>query len=164
MKLNASTCKQCGHKDQPVYLRARCGVRYWEDATVNGEADDDGSRIPCRDGTAEDNDEHGGGDWTPTIVLATGQIERWSLGTTASVHYKICDDGEYELLDSDRRVIARKEGYVPKIMSPGGRGYGDYVIMNVGPDGRIAGWTPEFVTRGLMDLSEDTEVIESGDR
>lgn len=23
------------------YLRARCGVRYWEDATVNGEEDTD---------------------------------------------------------------------------------------------------------------------------
>ena len=28
------------------YLRAECGVRYWEDATVNGVEDTDGKLIP----------------------------------------------------------------------------------------------------------------------
>lgn len=59
------------------YLRVRCGVRYWEDATVNGVRDDDGSRIPCRDG---------GGNWCPTIDLGTGKIENWPEGTTARLH------------------------------------------------------------------------------
>ena len=52
------------------YLRARCGVRYWEDATVNGETDEDGSRIPCRKGD----------DWCPLIELESGQIEGWPEG------------------------------------------------------------------------------------
>ena len=122
------------------YLRARCGVRYWEDADVNGEQDTDGSRIPCRKGTAADNDRLGGGDWCPTIELATGRIEDWPEGTTARIHYKVCDDGEYTLLDSDRNVVKAIDGYVPDIMCPGGRGYGDYVIMAVGADGTIADW------------------------
>lgn len=57
-------------KSVPVkYLRARCGVRYWEDGEVNGVEDTDGSRIPCRQGTAADNDKLGGGNWCPTIRL-----------------------------------------------------------------------------------------------
>ena len=76
------------------FLRARCGVRYWEDGTINGEEDADGSRIPCRDGTPADNDSLGGGNWCPIIDLETGRIEGWPEGTTASVHYKCCDDGD----------------------------------------------------------------------
>lgn len=52
------------------YLRARCGVRYWEDGTVNGVQDDDGSRIPCRNGTAA-----GGGE-----VLADERVGDRGLG------------------------------------------------------------------------------------
>lgn len=117
------------------YLRVRCGVRYWEDATVNGVRDDDGSRIPCRDG---------GGNWCPTIDLGTGKIENWPEGTTARLHYKVCDDGDYALLDSGRNVVKAIDGYVPSIMCPGGQGYGDYVIMTVGADGVIADWRADL--------------------
>lgn len=122
------------------YLRARCGVRYWEDGIINGVQDDDGSRIPCRDGTADDNDKLGGGNWCPTIDLDTGKIEGWPEGTTARLHYKVCDDGDYALIGADRTVLKAIKGYVPDIMCPGGMGYGDYVIMRIGPDGVIADW------------------------
>ncbi len=122
------------------YLRARCGVRYWEDATVNGEEDTDGSRIPLREGTAADNDHLGGGNWCPTIDIDTGIIENWPKGTTASVHYKCCDDGDYELLDAERNVVKAIKGYVPSIMCPEDCGYGDYVIMEIDGDGKIANW------------------------
>lgn len=132
-------------KSVPVkYIRARCGVRYWEDATVNGEQDEDGSRIPLRVGTAADNDHLGGGDWCPTIDLDTGVIESWPNGTTASVHYKVCDDGDYELLDADRNVVKAIDGYVPSIMCPEGEGYGDYVIMEIDSNGRIAKWVADL--------------------
>ena len=134
------------------YLRVRCGVRYWEDAIVNGERDEDGSRIPCREGTAADNDHLGGGNWRPTIVLETGRIEDWPEGTRAQVHYKVCDDGDYELLDADRKVVqTRIREYVPAIMCPGDDGYGDYVIMSIGADGVIDDWRvdlSEFEERG----------------
>lgn len=121
------------------YLRARCGVRYWDDATVNGVEDADGSRIPLRDGTSADNDQSGG-FWCPTIDLETGIIENWPTGTTANIHYKVCDEGEYELLDADRNVVVAIDGYVPQIMCPEGSGYGDYVIMQIDGDGKIANW------------------------
>lgn len=135
-------------KRVPVkYLQAECGVRYWEDATVNGAVDTDGSLIPCRD--PKPNDSLGGGTWLPVIDLETGKIEGWPEGTTADIHYKVCDDGAYHLLDADRVVISSIDGYVPKIMCPEGDGYGDYVIMSVGPDGTIAKWK--------VDLSEFSE-------
>jgi len=128
------------HDVEVAYLRARCGVRYWEDAIVNGVRDEDGSRIPCRLGTAADNNRLGGGDWCPTIELATGRIESWPEGTTAKIHYKVCDDGDYDLLDASRNVVKSIDGYVPSIMCPDDSGDGDYVIMTIGPDGVIANW------------------------
>jgi hypothetical protein len=111
------------------YFEAEAGVRYWEDARVNGIEDDDGSRIPCRVGDA----------WCPTIELATGQIVGWPSGATADIHYKVCDDGRYWLLDADGKRIAERDGYVPSaFLCHGDNGYGDYIILTIGPDGRIA--------------------------
>lgn len=126
------------------YLRARCGVRYWEDAEINGVQDEDGSRIPCRDGTADDNDVLGGGNWCPVIDLDTGIIEGWPAGTVASIHYKVCDDGDYALLDAERNVVMAIEGYVPNIMCPEGGGFGHYVIMEIDGNGRIAKWCADL--------------------
>lgn len=115
-------------------LRAECGVRYWEDATVNGVEDEDGDLIPLRSGDC----------WNPTIMLETGQILDWPQGTTASIHYKVCDEGIYSLLSPSGEVVAKIDGYVPKIMCPKDSGFGDYVIMDIGPDGVIADWHPDL--------------------
>lgn len=112
------------------YLSADCGVRYWEDGEVNGVEDTDGKLIPLRVKDA----------WCPTIDLETGVIQEWPQGTTADVHYKVCDAGIYKLLDGEKSVVATIDGYVPSMMCPGGNGYGDYVIMSIGPDGKIADW------------------------
>lgn len=128
--------------NQPVkvnarFLRARCGVRYWEDGTVNGVEDVDGSLSPCREGES----------WTPLIDIDAGRIVDWPIGTTAALHYKVCDDGDYALLDGDMGELIRIDGYVPAMLSPGDPGGGsDYVIMEIGADGIIADW--------LADLSD----------
>ena len=111
-------------------LRAQCGVRYWEDATVNGVVDEDGTLIPCRVGDY----------WCPTIILETGQIMEWPEGTIADIYYKVCDDGFYYLLAPSGEVVSRRKGYVPSMLCPSKNGFGDYVIMSVGPDGVIEGW------------------------
>lgn len=116
------------------YLKAECGVRYWEDGEVDGTEDTDGELIPLRVKDA----------WCPIIDLETGVIEDWPAGTTASLHYKVCDAGRYQLLDAEKNVVRDIEGYVPKIMSPGGRGYGDYVIMTIGTDGKIENWSVDL--------------------
>lgn len=130
-------------KSVPVkFLQAECGVRYWEDGCVNGVQDTDGALIPLRD--PKPNDHLGGGTWHLTIDLDTGRIENWPAGTTADVHYKVCDAGAYHLLDADRNVVASINGYVPSLMCPEGEGYGDYLIMKIGPDGTIANWKADL--------------------
>jgi hypothetical protein len=125
------TVKVIEEKDVEVrYLLAECGVRYWEDAKVNGVEDTEGDLIPCREGDM----------WKPLIELATGKIINWNVGTEASIHYKVCDAGVYKLLDGDNGVIKEIDGYVPKIMCPDDSGFGDYVIMKVDTDGIIQDW------------------------
>ena len=115
-------------------IRAECEVRYWEDATVNGVDDEDGQLIPCRVGDI----------WNPTIMLETGKVLDWPKGTSADIHYKVCDAGRYRLLTPAGEVAAEIDGYVPKVMCPGGSGFGDYVIMKIDENGQIADWHPDI--------------------
>ena len=124
------------------FLRAEANVRYWEDAEVNGQVDEDGSLIPLRSGDC----------WCPTIDLDSGTIPDWPDGVTASIHYKVCDEGTYTLINEAGDEVRRIEGYVPAIMSPGGSGYGDYIIMQIDGAGKIANWR---VT--LDEFQEDDE-------
>jgi hypothetical protein len=112
------------------FLKVEAGVRYWEDADVNDEPDEDGKLIPFRVGDT----------WCPTIDLDGGFVVDWPKATTANVHYKVCDEGVYTLLDDTGEPVRQIEGYVPKIMSPGGSGYGDYIIMSIDGEGSIADW------------------------
>ena len=112
------------------YLIVEAEVRYWEDATVNDEEDELGTKIPCREGEA----------WCPVIDIDEGLIINWTSGIKANIHYKVCDAGFYELRQRDHKLIIRKDGYVPSCLSPGGNGYGDYIIMNVDENGIIDKW------------------------
>lgn len=118
-----------------VHLLIDIGPRYWEDAVVdNIEEMEDAPRIPLREGDR----------WILRIEVDTGRILDWPAGVTARTHYKVCDDGLYRLLDGNRTVLAEREGYVPPFLSPLENGYGDYVILDIGPDGRISGWNPDI--------------------
>lgn len=130
---------------QATYFEAEAGVRYWEDAKVNGVQDDLGALVPCRIGDA----------WCPTIEIATGKIVGWPEGTTADIHYKVCDDGRYWLLDKDgTRIAKRKSDYVPDdFLCHGDNGYGDYIILTAGSDGQIADYRhPEIVRDEWLSL------------
>jgi hypothetical protein len=121
---------------KPKYLIVEAGVRYWEDATVNGVEDKDGSLIPFRSK----------GTWNPTIEIETGLIRDWPQGTSASVHYKVCDSGSYLLAEEDgNRVMQIIENYVPRCLCPLEEGYGDYIIMKIDGEGRIEGWNEETI-------------------
>lgn len=111
------------------YLQVEVQVRYWEDSIFNGEYDVNG-QIPCREGDL----------WKPLIDIEYGIILNWVIGKTAQIHYKVCDGGVYTLLDSDKNKVISKEGYVPKIMCPKDSGYGDYIIMDIDENGKIADW------------------------
>jgi hypothetical protein len=125
------------------YLQAKAEVRYWEDATIDGVEDEDGTLTPCRDGDL----------WCPLIDIDTGKITNWKEGVEADIHFKVCDAGTYQLLDENKKVILEKEGYVPDIMCPEGAGYGDYIIMKIDKDGIIANWDAEDID----DFTDDEE-------
>lgn len=121
---------------QATYLEVSAGVRYWDDAKINDTEDTDGTLIPFRKGE----------NWAPVIRLADGMVMDWPQGTTADVHFKVCDAGEYWLLDAGRKRVAKWAGhYVPDdFLCPGDNGYGDYIILKISVDGLIEKWrTPD---------------------
>lgn len=114
-------------------LEVEAGVRYWEDAEVNGVEDVDGNLIPFRVGDY----------WCPKIDIDKGVVIDWPKGTKADIHYKVCDNGSYFMKDADGNTVASIESdYVPSIMCPQGGGYGDYIIMHIDENGVIAKWRP----------------------
>lgn len=123
-------------------LIVSAGVRYWEDARINGTEDEQGTLVPMRKGDR----------WCPIIELASGRVLDWPLGVTADLHYKVCDDGEYWLADDNNAKLAKygtdptDTSYVPNdILCIGDNGYGDYIILTVGADGLIVGWKPPVI-------------------
>jgi hypothetical protein len=112
-----------------VFLFVSANVRYWEDATVSGFEDTDGTLIPFRVGDL----------WNPTIDLDEGFVVNWPIGTTASINYKVCDAGEYWLADSEGKKTHKWSGYyVPdRFLCHGDTGYGDYITLEIGSDGKI---------------------------
>lgn len=118
---------------EATHIEVEAGVRYWEDADVDGVTDDDGSRIPCRTGDA----------WCPTIDLATGAVIGWPAGVHAIIHYKVSDAGRYWLLNAAGERIAKWKGfYVPDrfLCHDGEEGYGDYIILEIDGAGAIRGY------------------------
>lgn len=123
-----------GQKFNAKYLNVSAKIRYWEDAKVNGAEDISGDLIPCRNGEY----------WEPVINLETGRIANWAQGVFADIHYKVCDEGAYTLRGENAEQIACIDGYVPKIMCPGGEGYGDHIIMKINEFGFIEKWKARF--------------------
>lgn len=106
-------------------------VRYWEDTEVNGVDDEIGGFIPCRVGDS----------WKPIIDIDSGIILNWNRGTTAKVHYKVCDECSWELLDDKANIVLSEEdGYVPDTLCPKEPGDGDYIIMDIDENGKINDW------------------------
>jgi len=117
------------------YLQVSAGVRYWDDGSVDGVEDTEGTLIPF-----------GGGDyWDIKIDIETGFIVDWPTGVSASVHYKVCDDGHYNLQSEDGETLETHEGYAISCMSPEKNGYGDYIIMSIDNLGHIRGWDSDAV-------------------
>ena len=126
MKAKIKTTKEV----EITTLLVDAGVRYWEDAAVNGTEDEQGDLIPCRDGER----------WKPIIDIESGVITNWTKGVVANVHYKICDDGIYHLADAEGNILLTKDGYVPNILDVERDSYGDYIILNIDENGKIANW------------------------
>lgn len=115
--------------EQANHIEVEAEVRYWEDASVNGVEDTDGTLIPGRAGDL----------WKIQIDLLDGIVVDWPAGIEADIHYKVCDQGEYWLTDVSGKRLAKWKGhYVPgDFLCHGDNGYGDYIIMSVAVGGGI---------------------------
>lgn len=122
-------------------LIVSASVRYWEDSSINGVPDNDGTLTPLRSGSF----------WVPVIELGSGTVRNWPSGVQADIHFKVCDAGEYWLGDLKEKKLFKWAGdYVPdRLLAVGSSGYGDYIILEIGADGVIKGWNPP-----LLDSSE----------
>ena len=78
--------------------------------------------------------------WQIEIDINKGCILNWPNGVTAHVNYKVCDDGKYEIYDSNKKLIIEKKGYVPEIFGQDDANFGDYVSMTIDDEGRIKNW------------------------
>ena len=116
-------------------LLCQMGVRSWEDGLVNGQ--EDKNNDPQMPFAMCDK-------WCIEIDLESGKILDWPEGVLASIHYKVCDDGYYALLDASGDELVSKHGYVPAMLSPDGEGCGDYAIMTIGLDGKIENWLADL--------------------
>lgn len=144
------------------YLKVDAGVRYWEDAEVNGIGDtnceetNNSPAMPCAEFIGEQYRILHGENWRwrPLIDIETGKIVNWKQGTTANIHYKVCDDFVCDILGADEDVIESYSGYVPSVMCPADEGYGDYIIMNINENGFIQGWNKQLILK-LIKQEED---------
>jgi len=106
-------------------------IKDWSESIINNVEDAKGTLTPCR----IDN------FWKPVIDINTGIIKNWVQGVKAEVCFKVIDGGSYYLNDEDGNIVLSIEkGYVPKIACPKEEGYGDYIIMDIDENGKIADW------------------------
>jgi hypothetical protein len=99
------------------------------DVAVRYDDEDMPYDAPLRDGKS----------WKAVINLDEGRIENWPLGKTLSFRdMKVCDEGIYVLLDTDKNEIMRIGGYVPNKLLPGD--YGDYLSLDIDHNGKITNW------------------------
>ena len=82
--------------------------------------------------------------WIFDIDLETGHIVDWPEGTTANIHYKVCDDGTYCLKSADGEVLVEKDMYVPNFLSIDDEGFGDYILFRVDEHGNIVNWKKDL--------------------
>ena len=128
-------------------------VRYWDNGRINGERDDEKCpTMPCV--AKGDKGYH----WLPIIDIETGQIRNWREGTTAEIHYKVCDEFECRIIEEkggERCLIKEYEGYVPRFMCPKEEGYGDYIIMDINENGYIQNWDKATVLNFIENNEEE---------
>ena len=114
------------------FIKISAKVRYWDDAEIDGIVSEVGADVPFKTDDL----------WQPVIDIDTGIIVDWPIGTTASFHFKVCDAGNYYLLDKDKREVAsRLNNYVPDGLCHGDSGFGDYIIFKVDETGQIINYT-----------------------
>lgn len=124
------------------YIRVNAYIPFWEDAYVNGVADDnDSPTIPCASSC--------NCYWQPLIEIETGQVLNWQKGVSAETNYKVRDRFKCDFLDEKNETVKSFRGYVPEFMYPGKNGWEDYIMLNINEEGYIERWDKNLVEEFL---------------
>ena len=128
MKLSVKVEKEVEAK----FIKVSANVRYWDDATINGDQCQSGDNVPFKNGDL----------WEPVIDIDNGVVIDWPEGVGAKFHFKVCDAGSYYLLDWEFNVLVSiEDNYVPSGLCHGDSGFGDYIIFNVNGKGEIENYS-----------------------
>ena len=142
-----------------LFVKAR--ARYPEDSTLRQlpeydwiEDDANQPKMPCMSYVQE---QWCGGAWywCPVIELETGKIINWRQGVCASISYKVVDEFDCYITDSNDKIVARYNGYVPSFMAIDEEGYGDYVYLTINEDGYIENWSFDEYDFKKLDETEE---------
>jgi hypothetical protein len=113
-------------------LRIKAWVRFYEDSEING-VDDINEEMFGINQTSK--------MWEIDIDLENNSIIGWN-GVEAKINYKVCDAGEYFLIDTETNEKKQYvDDYVPDCISHEDDGsYGDYIIFSVNTKGEISSY------------------------
>lgn len=146
-----------------LFVKAR--VRYPEDSTLRqlpeyDWIEDDATHpgMPCMGWDEAIYNGRSYGEswfWCPVIELETGKIINWRQGVCASISYKVVDEFDCYITDSDDKIVARYNGYVPSFMAIDDEGYGDYVYLTINEDGYIENWSFDEYDFKKLDEAEE---------
>jgi hypothetical protein len=73
-----------------------------------------------------------GNTWSVVIDLINHKILDWPQGRSASVFMKVRDEGTYQLLDAEQKIIGEIKGYVPDFIPNEHR---DYIDLEIDDEG-----------------------------
>jgi hypothetical protein len=76
------------------------------------------------------------------IDVIEGKVLNWN-GEKVHLFDKICDGGTYELIYDGEVVDSVENDCVPDFLCIGDDGYGDYIGLDINPDGTIKDWGEE---------------------
>jgi hypothetical protein len=129
---------------------------YLDDSRVNGvDCTDDALSMPFTSRNPDDDARNG--LWDIEIDVDSGTIIGWPQGTTADVHYKVCDEGTYTLVKDDGSTQEYQD-YVPDFLAIGDYGYGDYIIFSVDESGKILPIKINPEPEGLLEWSKQAVI------
>ncbi len=88
-----------------------------------------------------------------TINVKERKVVDWDTKYSYwKVFAKPKDEGVYDFLDKDFKLICRQDGYVPNEFVPPKEGFGDYIEISVDTDGNVDGWyEPTDVNKFVCD-------------
>lgn len=151
----------------------KAGVRYWCDCEYsedNGEhwveAEDDDeatdeamkAHIPFI--VKEDIGYKPSDYWNIVIDINSGKVLGWPEGFCIRTHFKICDDGLYQVVAKDGTIVwdSIESGYyyVPNFLEIGDDGWGDYMYLDIDGEGNIKDWKEEAIP-SMIDLLESDD-------